>query len=599
MSKTAHIILALIIAATLVSSNYFINASLAAYFLFVISASTILVFTGIYIVSNKNVVVLINSLPFILLILLVGYYFFQTLLSANPVTTIHTYLFTNTLLLLSLTLLFKNEILNKQSVFNIISIAALVESLICIFQFGGLINSQNQFLKVSGTWENPNVTAMFIAMSLPAIFSNSIFKKYAAAIWFNRCFIAVILIAITLLKCRTAFIGSLVVLTIFLNYRYNVLNKMKEKYSVVKQLLVFSLLIAVIIPSAVYSYKWKKNSADGRMLVWKISATMFVKNPISGIGLGNFEHDYNLQQAEYFEQGKGSNQEINNAAFVNMAYNEFLQNAVEGGMIALSLFSAFILSLLLKSKKQKQPIPPPAALAVSGIAAFAAMSFFNFSVQAIPVMCLFIIYAALIISTSKPIISFAALQNKKFISSILCLSGILIFTTQISLANAFAKTKEAINLSKDGYNAEAIQMLKPLSSKMQNSEAYWVNFGDVLSNQKDYKKALFSYKKATTITSSSFLYMNIGNVYFKLHQFDSAINACTTAKNIMPSRLKPRYALMKIYEAKNDTVNTVKTAKELITMQPKFQSKEADYYKEDAIKTLSVYNLKNIETLKQ
>jgi O-antigen polymerase len=586
MSMTAHIILALIITATLVSSDYFINASLAAYFFFVIAASVLFAITGIYFVTNKKLSVQINFLPLILLFLLAGYYFFQTLLSAKAITTIHIYLF-------------KNEILNNQSVFNIISVAAIVESLICVFQFGGLIKSQNQFIKVSGTWENPNVTAMFLSMSLPAILSNTIFKKYTATIWFNRCFAAVILIAITLLKCRTAFIGSLVVLTIFLNQKYNVSNKLKEKYSFSKQLLLLFLSLVLIIPVAIYAYKWKQNSADGRKLVWKISAFMFTQNHITGIGFGNFEHDYNLQQAEYFAQGKGSSEEINNAGFVNMAYNEFLQNAVEGGVIALLLFSAFIFSLFASSTKQKQPIPPPAALAVSGIAAFAAMSFFNFSVQAIPVMCLFIIYAALIISNSKSIVSFTFFQNKKFVSAILSLSGILIFATQISLANAFAKTKVAINLSKDGFNAEAVEALKPLSSKMQNCEAYWVNFGNALSNQKDYKKALFSYKKASTITSSPFLYMNIGNIYFKLHQFDSAINSCTTAKNIMPSRLKPRYALMKIYEAKNDTANAIQTAKELIAMQPKFQSKEADYYKEDALKTLSVYNSKNIETQKQ
>lgn len=585
--------MALIITATLISSNYFVNASLAAYFFFVISASTIFIFTGIYFISNKAISVQINFLPLVLLVLLSCYYLFQTLLSAKELHTIHTYLFTNALLLLSLALLFKNKILNQQAVFNIISIAALIESIICVFQFGGLIKSPNQFIKVSGTWENPNVTAMFLAMSLPAIVSINLFKKYPADIWLNRCFAAVIFIAIIVLKCRTAYIGSFAALIIIFNNRYNFVNKLKEKYSVVKQIVLSVLLLALIIPIAVYAYTWKQNSADGRKLVWKISASMIAQNPVTGIGLGNFEHDYNLQQAAYFAHSKGSSTEINNADFVNMAYNEFLQNAVEGGIIALILFVAFILSLFASSKKQKQPIPPPAALAVSGIAAFAAMSFFNFSVQAIPVMCLFIIYASIIISNSKPIIPSAILLNKKFISATLFLSGLVVFTTQLSLANAFVKTKNAMSLSKDGYNSEAIEILKPLSSKMQNSEAYWVNFGHVLYSQKDYKKALFCYKKASAITSSPFLYMDIGNVYFKLHLFDSAINACNTAKNIIPSRIKPRYALMKIYEAKKDTTNTIQTANEIISMQPKFQSKEAEYYKNDALKTLSVYTEKN------
>ncbi len=593
MSKAAHIMIALIITATLISGDYFINASLAAYFFFVIAASVLFTVTGIYFLSNKNLSVQINFLPLALIVLLAGYFFLQTLLSAREITTIHIYLFTNALLLFSLALLFKNKILNEQSVFNIISIAALAESIICIFQFGGVINSQNQFLKVSGTWENPNVTAMFLAMSIPAVVSINLFKKYPAAIWFSRCLAAVIFIAILLLKCRTAFIGSFVALIIIVNNKYNFLNKLKEKYSVAKQLLLLFLSLALIITVAVYAYKWKQNSADGRKLVWKISASMVAQNPIKGIGLGNFEHNYNLQQAAYFAEGKGSSKEITNASFVNMAYNEFLQNAVEGGMIAFLLFIAFIFSLFKNSKEQNKSFRPQAILAVSGIASFTSMSLFNFGVQAIPAMLLFIVYSALVSSNSKPIFSFATLQKRKFISATLSLSGILIFTTQLSLANAYAKAKEAISLSKDGYNIEAIEILKPLSHKMKNSEVYWINFGDAFYIQKEYKKALYCYNKASVITSSPFLYMSIGNIYYKLHQFDSAINYCTIAKNIAPNRLKPRFALMKIYEAMNDTTNSIQTANEIISLQPKVQSKEAAYYKADALKTLSTYNSKS------
>ena len=113
MSKAAHIMVALIITATLISGDYFINASLAAYFFFVIAASVLFTVTGIYFLSNKNLSVQINFLPLALIVLLAGYFFLQTLLSAREITTIHIYLFTNALLLFSLALLFKNKILNE------------------------------------------------------------------------------------------------------------------------------------------------------------------------------------------------------------------------------------------------------------------------------------------------------------------------------------------------------------------------------------------------------------------------------------------------------------------------------------------------------
>ena len=82
-------------------------------------------------------------------------------------------------------------------------------------------------------------------------------------------------------------------------------------------------------------YLMKKDSADGRALMWKVSLQAAINNPL-GAGLGNFSGAYGEAQAAYFAAGKGTEELV--AGSPDYGFNEYLQIAVEGGFIALVLF---------------------------------------------------------------------------------------------------------------------------------------------------------------------------------------------------------------------------------------------------------------------
>jgi O-antigen polymerase len=206
-----------------------------------------------------------------------------------------------------------------------------VESTICFLQYLKVIDSLNRVFPVTGSWENPNVTAMFVAMAIPSVFILYIENKkhlHRLANFLLFLFIIILLI----LKCRTAFIGSMAGILVILNYRYRLFQKAKEKSNRSAVVIIAVILFAFLVPAINYAYRTKKNSADGRKLVWKISAKMVLKKPLWGYGYGFFERNYNLSQSTYFEDGNGSPSEMYNAGFVKMGYNEFIQNTVEGGL---------------------------------------------------------------------------------------------------------------------------------------------------------------------------------------------------------------------------------------------------------------------------
>jgi len=104
-------------------------------------------------------------------------------------------------------------------------------------------------------------------------------------------------------------------------------------------------LLLLALGSAAYCgkilYELKPMSASGRVLIWKVSAEMFKKNPISGVGFGNFANTYNLYQAEYFVSEKGSVVNKMTAGQIRHAYNWYLETAAEFGIFGLVVFGIF------------------------------------------------------------------------------------------------------------------------------------------------------------------------------------------------------------------------------------------------------------------
>ena len=487
---------------------------------------------------------------------------------------------------------------NKQHLslfFKGISLLAVIESVIVILQFAGLISTANKYFSATGTWVNPNVTAMFLTMVLPAMlflfYENKSRNKKIQLLFF-----ALVACALVLLKCRTAFIGVILIAGYILNYRYGLIQNIKAKFTGIKFSVLVLFAVLAAISSSYVLYISKQASADGRKLVWKISTAMIAEKPLTGYGYGSFEKKYNLAQGDYFAAGKGTEYEKANASFVHMGYNEFLQNTVEGGFIGLVLFTFLLVSLLLTktiptvtgNDKTYKSITET-VIAKAAIIGFAVMSVLNFTVEAVPVMGMFVVYAAIVSSgvessniiTQKLIIN-PILIRKRILTPLLLLICLLTGYVQISLANGFIDVKKASDLSLSRNYEEASLLLEPLAQKLQKSEIYWKTYALVAYKQRQYSEAAYKYKKTLSITSNPDLYIQAANCYERIKENGNAVNAYTIAKNITPGRLLPRYQLMNFYLRLRDTVNAELIANEIMAIEPKVLSNEALFYKNAA-----------------
>lgn len=598
--------------------GYNITASL-----FIIAGSTLLLMSGRRKKAAIPPPVLIVAL--LLVFCLLSGFFYQDFRLKNI------YLLVSSAFFISAYFLFSQKKINiKVLHYGIISLA-LLECMICISQYSGLLKSPNRYFEVTGSWLNPNVTAMFLAMALPLYFiSIKVNRKSQRILSVFGCIVIVIVLII--LQCRSALVGSFASFLVFYwkHLSLKLRNAAKNRTSLITILIVFLCVLAAVL---VNLYKQKKDSADGRLLVWELSLKMIPERPIYGFGYGNFEKHYNRRQAEYFrEAGTASIKKEANAAHVNMAYNEFLQNAVEGGMIGFTLFTALLLSLLLLSVPKKvlseklslkedylregasiEDKPGIYKASHAGIAAFASMSLMNFTVEAIPVMCLFLVYGSFLTANSdftarNSLLSFLGYKKnhclstevhkgKKILRPSLLIPILISFilgccflaADTLSKSFADAQNKKAKILAARGKKKQSMRILSKLAAPLREYPDYWENYGNVLFQEKRYEEALEKYLSGIKFSSEPELYMRAGYCIEKMGNKRKAARYYRFAKYMEPKKLTPRYAIMALYYNNHNYAMAAEEARTLLQVDVRIRSRKAMVYRKRAEKVIKRY----------
>lgn len=587
-------LLSLSIIFSLINSNIFLNKTLSAYYYYLICASITIVVLGATgllnnkIYSNSKVRV---TLPLVLFCIWLIYVTSIGLFNDNW-NTRYTYLLVNVFLFISLHQYSNYLVLIFKKLSWIITLIALIESFICIGQYLGSIESSNSYIATTGSWGNPNVTAMFITMVFPTCIGLLFSEKKTLAKIAVTTIIAFLLFALAVLKCRTAFIGLLASSTIILNHELKLFQIFLKKSKSFK-LITIMVLAVVLLSTTFYFYKSKQASSEGRQLIWKISWNIISKNLVSGNGYGMFERNYNLAQGEYFASGIGSDNEKRIASFVKMGYNEFLENTVEGGIIGVLIFSAILFIFLYK------PYPDDniSIIAIAGIASFAVMSMVNFTIQAIPAMAMFIIYGAIrsyyqVFASTSQLFSTNLYLNSKFFFWALFLIGTYFLITQTRQIQAQLDVKKASKLVQHNKPKKAIKILEPNSEILGQSSGFWITYANALIQNQQYDEAIEKIAKAKKLTSNPELFQQEAFCYQKMKFYKKAKEAYTVASNIQPVLLAPNYGLMLLYLEQIDTTNALAQAKILVAKTPKVASAKADAFKNDAINIIKQYAVK-------
>jgi O-antigen polymerase len=476
-----------------------------------------------------------------------------------------------------------------------------------------------------GTWPNPNITAMAISLAVPAAWP-PILAKGRGRFW-HILLLALLALALLLLRCRTAWMGAALASALMLEWRYGWLRR---HWAARRHRWILLLSAVALLGMAAYGlYRIKQSSAEGRWLIWRLSTQLAAQRPWTGHGYGGFERHYNLLQAEYFGSGQGSERQAWLAGHTTMPYNELLGHAVEGGLPGLLLATLALAGLPLlawrrlyrkpvANRRDKTGTGDPAehcrqeqVTAAVALLCIPVMSMVNFTVTALPLLAIWAVYAAISLAPmgnggQEAVTNRQNLTGKQMhqwrhwrklghrCQRVITLALALWLGIHcIGLAKLQRATARAAQLGMARQYAAGLATLKEVPSRHRHCGDYWMTLANLHYFNGHKALALPCYQKAAGYLSTPALYQQLGNCQLAQGQYAEATQSYLTALHIQPHRFAPRYLLMLLCAQQKDRAGAIRWAREILNMEAKVPSERVEFYREKAGEVMEQLKVEN------
>ncbi len=265
-----------------------------------------------------------------------------------------------------------------------INVICFLQACYGLSQFVGWFPSDHSRYTVAGSFDNPAGFAAVLSMGFPIglllLTKARRVEKYLAS-----ATLAAIVIAVFFSGSRAGMLAIIASSVVFLIFQPNAISKLRQ---LTHRKLLAVLIVACFASGAFILYNQKKDSSNGRLLIWKVSTEMIKDKPFWGHGYGAFQARYMDYQAEYFKNNPNSaySQLADN---VKRPFNEFIKVTVEFGLTGLTVALLIILFVFLKIVKSENKYR---GLVLSGLASFFVYTCFSYPLYYVAVWLLLAFY---------------------------------------------------------------------------------------------------------------------------------------------------------------------------------------------------------------
>lgn len=240
------------------------------------------------------------------------------------------------------------DVFLSKAIFWGTSMTCIFQACYGLYQYIGWLPSNHSKFAITGSFDNPTGFAAILAMGFPiGLFlcaKSGNVKRFLAIAG-----LSVISIAVFLSGSRTGVLAVFISSVIVLLHKPKIIRKFQQlRYF----RLLSGLILGLLISFASILYHQKKDSANGRLLIWKVSLEMIKDKPLLGHGNGAFQAKYMDYQAEYFKNNPNSKFKLL-ADNVKHPFNEFIKVAVEFGWVGLMVVISLLLLIFWKIIKSE------------------------------------------------------------------------------------------------------------------------------------------------------------------------------------------------------------------------------------------------------
>ncbi len=458
-----------------------------------------------------------------------------------------------------------------------------VETLFGFGQLYGFFPSNNAYFSVTGHFVNPDHFAGFIGSVAPLTFGVYLFRSKMGHKVISKVGLATFLLIIALLPATTirgSWLAVLAGVGFLLYHKYKIGPYVSTKVNTwPRKALVALIIIGTCLGWGKALYDLKPDSAFGRLLIWKTTATMIAEKPLLGHGFDQFSVQYNKAQALYFASGSASEKEKMIAGNVEHAHNEFLQIWAELGLVGFLLFMGLLGSIFFsfgrKNNRFGEPSNKQNALLLSvkaSLIAIFVLALFAFPLHIFPTLINFFFLLALGITlqNNQPLTVWHSSSLKVKIGGVvLVLLFALLGWSSFKKFKVYKQWEEVSRLMTYNQYEEAIFGFEKLYPELNRNGAYLFRYGGALTAAEEFKKAIPILERTKTFYSNPNLYMVLAEAYEHIGSNDKALANYEFSWNIMPHKIYPLYRMAKVHQKLGNEDALIVLAKQIIAMEQK------------------------------
>lgn len=443
------------------------------------------------------------------------------------------------------------------------------EAFIGLRQLYGFTYSNHSLYAMTGTFFNPGPYSGYLAMTFPIALDQwlELHRQEKRKLFGTSAYYflsAVLLMLVCVLPAgmsRSAWLAAGISGAWVYGMRSCWLLKCKRLWKIhKKRFLVWGTAAALLLlVGAVSLFNLKKDSASGRLFMWKISCLAIAEKPLTGYGYGNFARAYGAAQEAYFANGHYAPREELVAGSPEYAFNEYLWIAIEWGipLLAISLISV---GLCLRAGVRHKRTG-----ACGGVISLMVFAFSSYPLQipAFAVSFLFLLMACVIGRAWIYRIVFAL-----FIGTI----GTWIWKTN---GNEACKEWSSCRvLYQTGAYQYACGKYEQLYPDLKDRGAFLFEYGHCLHKLERYEESTVLLKEAALRSCDPMILNIIGKNYQQQGEYREAEKWLIRSTHLLPGRIYPYYLLAKLYAEPdfNQTEKMKEMAGIVLTKEPKVQS---------------------------
>lgn len=441
-----------------------------------------------------------------------------------------------------------------------IVVTGLVEAVSGMRQLYGFEGSNHSLFNLTGDFYNPGPYSGYLALVLPVCLWIILqFADCKKSGWrqpkvylYYLAWVALLSIVVVLPAgmSRTAWIAAVVscawvywMQRIGWNKTKGIINKNRTLS------ILFSLLILIFFTGTLAGvYLLKKDSAHGRVLLWKVTSQAITEHPLTGTGLGGFPAAYAQAQAKYFTSDKASEAEKMVAGCPEYGFNEFLQIGLEQGLVGLVFFVLLLVYSLVRGVKIGE------FGATGGILALMIFGLASYPLQ-LPEFWVVLVVLMGVVNTSVVSISSQEDKYRKYVSiagTIALIGGLVVCCAGIlGLQKKYYQCYKKWNTLKILYNSKAyeaaLEGYEELAAMMGHKPELLFEAAQCLSKTEQFAKANRLLERAMKLSGDPMIHYMAAKNEQSLGNYHQAENLLLHAIDILPERIYPYYLLTKLY----------------------------------------------------